>query len=465
MIFRQALAIGLIAAAAAVVQAQRYELDFDAASPSLYVDRWMYPFNVSPGTRIQAPSFGAVGAEGVDERDGQFLIAINTAGMGIPADLPLSNYKIQSAQLVITEAVGGYQFDGTYDRFTTYLDSSSDRAENDSDTGRPVELYGTGFRDDFEEFGWPDGSTSTGAPIFSAGSPFGVSGRGTRTVFAADAFGNDVSNNVDSLSGGAAGFDPKPLSVGQALGPDDDVLTPGSVVSAGSRFVFDINVADESIGDYLRQSLANGQLRLVVTSLHDAGLQGAGDLYPNWATSNHFSVPGPFFELTLNIVDSELPGDFDNSGTLDVGDLDQLIRAIDEGSNDAALEINGDSIVNTLDFDVWVHDWFGTYYGDANLDGEFNTVDLVAVLAAGHYEDDERGNSRWSTGDWNADRDFTSADLITALADGGYEQGPRPATIVVPEPSSLAMGRFTACALVAYVCNGWRKRAGTLPCC
>ena len=75
----------------------------------------------------------------------------------------------------------------------------------------------------------------------------------------------------------------------------------------------------------------------------------------------------------------------------------------------------------------WVKELKHTYLGDANLDGEFNSTDLVDVLAAGEYEDNIAVNSSWAEGDWNTDGEFTSADLVDALADGGYEFGPRVA--------------------------------------
>ncbi len=73
---------------------------------------------------------------------------------------------------------------------------------------------------------------------------------------------------------------------------------------------------------------------------------------------------------------------------------------------------------------------------DTNLDGEFNSTDLVNVLSAGQYEDGIPLNSVWATGDWDGDGEFTRLDLVVALADGGYEQGLRLAPAAVPEPSS-----------------------------
>jgi hypothetical protein len=58
--------------------------------------------------------------------------------------------------------------------------------------------------------------------------------------------------------------------------------------------------------------------------------------------------------------------------------------------------------------------------GDANRDGIFNSADLVAVLAAGEYEDGVLGNSTWDEGDWDGDGDFTSRDLVLAFETGDY---------------------------------------------
>jgi hypothetical protein len=102
-------------------------------------------------------------------------------------------------------------------------------------------------------------------------------------------------------------------------------------------------------------------------------------------------------------------------------------------------DLNSDGLVDQQDLSVWLTDIGHTWFGDANLDGEFNSVDLVQVLATDEYEDGILTNSGWSTGDWNADGEFTSRDLIDALADGGYEQGPRAATSAVPEPASVTI--------------------------
>jgi hypothetical protein len=127
-------------------------------------------------------------------------------------------------------------------------------------------------------------------------------------------------------------------------------------------------------------------------------------------------------------------GDFNNSGVLDVEDIDLLSSAVRLGTNEPAYDLNADQLVDDLDRTVWVETLRKTYFGDSNLDGEFNTADLVQVFQAGLYEDAIDGNAGWASGDWNGDADFNSRDLVLAFQSGGYEAGPRPAA--VPEPSA-----------------------------
>jgi hypothetical protein len=109
--------------------------------------------------------------------------------------------------------------------------------------------------------------------------------------------------------------------------------------------------------------------------------------------------------------------------------------------------------VNETDIGAWVNDLFNSWIGDADLDGQFNSSDLVTVLASGTYE--ANVDSVWTTGDFNGDGRTNSSDLVSALAGGGYESGPRAATAAVPEP---AAGGLLASAL-ALLAVGARRIA------
>jgi T5SS/PEP-CTERM-associated repeat protein len=142
--------------------------------------------------------------------------------------------------------------------------------------------------------------------------------------------------------------------------------------------------------------------------------------------------------IVLSVIGTAGPtGDFNQNGVLDAGDIDDLTTQSASGTNPLAYDLNADNLVNETDVDTWIVDLFNSWVGDANLDGEFNSGDLVIVLASGTYEADVA--SVWTTGDFNGDGRTNSSDLVAALAGGGYEAGPRAAVQAVPEPATLIL--------------------------
>ena len=139
-----------------------------------------------------------------------------------------------------------------------------------------------------------------------------------------------------------------------------------------------------------------------------------------------------------------LIGDFNGNGELDDGDLDLL--ADGQINNDKNYDLTGDGVTDFNDREAWVHDLKGTWIGDANLDGEFNSGDLVAVFAVGKYESGNEAS--WSEGDWDGDKMFDSSDFVVAFRDGGYEQG--PVVQAVPEPSALILLLMAVLPMLKY---------------
>ena len=134
---------------------------------------------------------------------------------------------------------------------------------------------------------------------------------------------------------------------------------------------------------------------------------------------------------TLKANDS-VTGDFDQDGGLDIDDVNLLIQAFGPGENEFDLVQN--NVVDIDDLNSWIKDLKNTWVGDANLDGEFNSSDLVEVFLPGKFETDQ--SAGWHEGDWNGDQRFTTTDFVVAFGDGGFEQGARAAH-VVPEPTGL----------------------------
>ena len=209
---------------------------------------------------------------------------------------------------------------------------------------------------------------------------------------------------------------------------------------------------DESIDEVVYIAYSRGQVE-EATKPYDGGFHLTGgttqlDANASWALllqtmgvapSDQNGVHWGFLVDEPNGPDVTFEtGDVNRDGEINATDINLLTQAVNDGNADGIYDINGDSNVDASDRTAWVEEIQNTYFGDANLDGEFNSGDFVTVFSAGEYEDDIDGNSTWSTGDWNGDGDFNSGDFVVAFGAAGYEKGPRPIA-TVPEPSSCLL--------------------------
>lgn len=132
-------------------------------------------------------------------------------------------------------------------------------------------------------------------------------------------------------------------------------------------------------------------------------------------------------------------GDFNGDTQLTAADVDALTLATVSGTYQPGFDLNRDQQLDDHDRSIWVEDLRNTFFGDANLDGQFDSNDFVLAMQAGQYEDSLAGNSTWATGDWDGDLDFLSGDFVLAFQSGSYEQGPRTSRqtqgAIVPEPA------------------------------
>jgi hypothetical protein len=117
-----------------------------------------------------------------------------------------------------------------------------------------------------------------------------------------------------------------------------------------------------------------------------------------------------------------IAGDMNDDNQLDADDVDSLFAAMrdDRRNDDDRYDIDRNGVLNQSDIARYVQLAFDSVIGDTNLDGVFNSSDLIAIFQLGHYEDEIRGNSGWSSGDWNGDGDCDSSDLVFAFQQGGY---------------------------------------------
>ena len=98
------------------------------------------------------------------------------------------------------------------------------------------------------------------------------------------------------------------------------------------------------------------------------------------------------------VPEPPLVGDYSGDNELNLQDLNLQAAAIASMADPPAFDLTGDGRVNYDDRLNWVKELKGTSIGDANLDGEFNSGDMVQVFVSGKYETKHKPTGQRETG-------------------------------------------------------------------
>ena len=296
------------------------------------IERWMYPFNAAPCDRTASSAFGTLGDEsGVDSRHAQHLLGWDTGAL-IATNRGPTNYLVSRVRVTLTINRGNiFAYDPTPDDFRTWFPTNDPARLADTDTGRPIELFGVGYRNGYT------------AASFDQCAPFGASGIGTRHAFATGWSTNgalvDVGNNVGKTNPATPPFEVKPFAIGQTTN-----VAPGQLVPAAAKITFDLNLADPFVLAYVQSALHSGNLRLMVTALHETSGQFGGPSYPDFVTHFNEAVVNPTrIEIDGVVVGA---GDLDGDGLPDDWELSRLNTLTHLGTTD----VDGDGLSNLKEF-------------------------------------------------------------------------------------------------------------------
>ena len=214
---------------------------------------------------------------------------------------------------------------------------------------------------------------------------------------------------------------------------EDDTWTHFAYRGRGDEFQLVVN-GDPDVGPI---SIYDGTLDLHDTLFigKQGGIESWGGRIDDFRVYSRALTDEEIQQIMTEDGGNPILGDFNGDGVLDATDIDLLSAAVLAGQPDPSFDLDNDGQLTQEDRRVWVEDIKNTWFGDANLDGEFATQDLILVFQAGQFEDGVPGNSTWATGDWSGDTEFTTADFLLAFQAGGFEKGPRPAAAAVPEPT------------------------------
>ena len=338
--------VGAIAMTIGVVVSRGTAQSFDVTMPTT-ADRWMYPFNVTPGTRPAGSVFGYTPfplEELLDNRDGQVIVAFDTGDL-IPSGAGPGRYQIDRLVLEITlSGPASSEIDVTVDDWRTYLPSRTAEALPDLDPGRPIELFGAGFRFGYDLLTWTED-----AP-FSDGDIFGIE---NRNVFAAgiDANGGtfDVSSNY------TAGFTAEPLAVARFPGYD-----AGEFAIEGAVATVEVDLTVPGVRTWVGEGLDAGRLVFAITSLVGAS-QGDAVLTQFYLRENPLVEVGVREASTLDLAvvikkGCDVPGDLDGDCATTGGDLGIFLSLWNTDDSDA--DFNFDGVVDGADLGL-ILGWIG----------------------------------------------------------------------------------------------------------
>lgn len=312
---------------------------FDVAFEGPSADRWNYGFNATPGDRPVGSVFGYTGdLYEFDDRDGQIIIAFDTSDLIAPG-AGVDRYLVDAVTIELMLAdplAGGY--DPTVDDWRTHLAPRDPLFLPDSDPGRPIELYATGFRNSMTDASWTETSDF---------SPVGPFGEGVRNAFTAQCMPDgtllDVSNCITD------GFTASPLAVGVA-----NEWSPGEELPEGTSLQFTFDGSDPDAAAWLSRSLNEGRLLFSISSLVEAEQEG-GDFIDLYLRENPLVQVGVRRAATLQIsgevsTGCNATGDFDHDCVIGGGDLGIFLAFW--GTNNPETDLNGDGVTNGTDLGI-----------------------------------------------------------------------------------------------------------------
>lgn len=369
------------------------------------IDSWFYRHAVQPGSGEYGASWSNLTvAEGGFEpandsaigasRHSMMLLAFDTSE--ITPGLSLARYQINSVKVTLT--VKDVAPDGSS---INYRPTPVMRSELLSDpTGdRPMEMYGVGFRNGFEKFGF---NGAVGSNLFKeTTAPYEIFGwyKAYPQVYDERIPGppipnqyvpteyRDVSNSVTGGFSATEGGNPtQPFDVTPwAIGVTNK--TAPAAVDPDDTFTFDLDLNLPGVRSYVQHSLAVGGLGVFVSSLHSATMFGAEGAYAHWFTkeaSEGNAIPASL-RIDYSII-SDMPGDYDSNGFVEAADYTKWRN--DFGTTVTAFsgaDGNGDSVVNTADYALWRRHFLPAGSGSGlSLDpgGAANVPEPAALLLA-----------------------------------------------------------------------------------
>lgn len=358
------------------------------------LDRWFHQGDSAPGLKDLMSTFANYepGAGFYQARTGTFMLGFDTSDQ-IPLVTP-QRYQINSVRFTLdyVDENRNVAYDPTADDLSAILGGMDD-------PGKPIELYGMGYDNEYERLGF--GANDSLPPEFEESSPLWPNDvptlEQTFNVYPLGDDGTGQLGNVFNSPGGEGVFaynpvdeeyelvevtkpawNTTPWAVGTVEG-----LTPGTQIPPLARFDFEVNLELPGVTEYFQRTLATGQVAVFIASLHDlTGFHEGGiSDFPAfhskeslWVSFGMASAPTLEIDYTI-LPEVTVPGDFDGDGDVDGDDLADWHAAYKTGPEGDA---DGDGDTDGRDFLIWQRNYTGSssaqITGSSTWKGDLQTV-------------------------------------------------------------------------------------------
>lgn len=343
---------------------------------------WLNIVTINPSTQQFNPMTGSDPA-----RLGNALFAFNSSGKVTPGLSP-SRYQINSVTLTASCQFAGMQTAYYENQPVSQSQILAEFASSSVNWQKPVELYGAGFRAGYTGFEF--NSVTFGPPLFDE-IVHGYSGAGgTYVVYPVVASDTQPGAYVDvsnSVTGGfsatapgntTAAFTPTPWAIGATN------LSRGDPLSTVSTFAFTVDLNATGVTSYLQQSLANGAVGLVVSSLHSTTEIGGSGVYPRWYTKESAGSPDnipaalmPQLVIDYQILPVGVPGDYNGNGVVDAADY-----VLWRNGGPLQNEVDDLGSITAQDYNAWRARFGNTAAASANLGGSASIPEPATIVVA-----------------------------------------------------------------------------------
>jgi prepilin-type N-terminal cleavage/methylation domain-containing protein/prepilin-type processing-associated H-X9-DG protein len=352
------------------------------------------------------------------------LLAFDTSS-AITSGLNPQQYQINSVTVTIQYYNGTFGSLPYENQAVTRAAFLSDIQNNIGNTQRPIELYGVGFRSGFTGFDF-DG-TSDPQKFNALNHPYGPGGYRVYPVVGDEAQPGeyrDVANNITGgfsatePSGTTAPFEATPWAIGETN------LARGATIPDRTNFTFNLDLNAAGVRGYVQQSLADGGLGFMLSSLHLASQPGFGVLpYPQWfmkeSVGGFFNGVPATLSVDYEIDEGGLAGDYNGNQVVDGADFLLWQRSFGSVATPAGsgADGNGNGSVEAGDLTVW-RDAFGSSAAAplAAAVPEPATWVLTCIPAAAAWRLRRRRPERAIVARTTAHRGFTLVELLVVIA-------------------------------------------------